>query len=157
MPITPLDIIQRMESGFAYNRRGYDPDEVRVFLDDLRETLEETLEAKRRLAEALERRELQIEALKAEQAEIKDTLLLARRFSEELSANARREADLVIGEARLEAQQIIAGIHEEHLLLSQDVHHLRAQRHRLVSELRAVIESHGRLLSDLDRLTPQES
>lgn len=151
MPVTPLDIVRRIEDGFSLQRRGFDPEQVKAFLDEVRETLEQTLREKRQLTEDLKERERELEWMRAEQGEIKDTLLLAKRFSDELETGARREADLVVGEARLEAQRIISATHDEHHLLTQEVHQLRALRHKLLAELDAVLVAHRRLLDDMTR------
>lgn len=148
MPLTPLDIIQKQ---FELVRRGYDPDAVRAFLDEARESLEIALQERHRAQEQLREKEQQIEALHAEQSEIRETLLLARRLSEDIGTSARREADLVVGEARLEAQRILASTSDEHLGLIDEVHRLRGERHRLVAEIRAVLETHRRLLDDLEK------
>lgn len=148
MSLTPLDIIQKQ---FELVRRGYDPDAVRAFLDQAREALEEALQDRHRLREQLREKEKEIEALQGEQAEIRETLLLARRVAEDIGSGARREADLVLGEARLEAQRILASTSDEHLGLIDEVHRLRGERHRLVAEIRAVLETHRRLLDDMDK------
>lgn len=148
MPLTPLDIIQKQ---FELVRRGYDPDTVRAFLDETRESLETALQERHRAQEQLREKEREIEALHAEQAEIRDTLLLARRLSEDIGAGARREADLVVGEARLEAQRILASTSDEHLGLIDEVHRLRGEKFRLIAEIRAVLETHRRLLDEMEK------
>lgn len=146
MSITPIEIIKRQ---FNEQRRGYDVDEVELFREETREALEQALEEARRLRDALRQREQAVADLKKEQAEIKETLIMARRLSEELEAGARREADLVVGEARLEAQRIISASNDEHHDVSAEVVHLKGQRARLKAELRAVLEAHTSLLNDL--------
>lgn len=148
MRITPLDIIQK---DFTPNRRGVDADEVKQFLDQVREALEETLKEKRDLEEQLRQRDMVIARMQSAESQIKDTLVLAQQLSKDIEGNARREADLVVGEARLEAQRIIAASHDEHRDLLQEVHRLKGSRHALVAELRAVITTHGRLLDEVEQ------
>ena len=52
MRVTPLDIIQKQ---FTANRRGYEPDEVRAFLEEIRETMEDLLKENQRLREQIAR------------------------------------------------------------------------------------------------------
>jgi len=145
MRVTPLDIIQKQDA-FTPSRRGVDADEVRAFLDDVRESMEEQLREGQRLREVIARQEQEIESLRGAESSIKDTLLLAQRLSEDLSRKGRREADLIIGEARLEAQQILRSVAEERRALQSEIMQLEAQRIRLRSDLRAVLDAHARML-----------
>ncbi len=149
MRITPLDIIQKQ---FAPSKKGVDAEDVTAFLDQVRETLEELLRENQDHKVALTERDREIDRLREAEAEIKETLLMARRISEDLQGTARREADLVLGEARLEAQQIINQTHDEHRHLLKEVMRLRSLRHQLVSQVRAVVDAHARLLDDCEDL-----
>lgn len=144
--ITPLDIIQKE---FTPNRRGFDPEEVRLFMDQVRETLEETLKDKRRLEERIRDRELELERMRRNEDQIKDTLVLAKKLSADVEDNAKREADLVLGEARLEAQEILSSAQEEYEDTLVEVKALQARRHKLLAELRAVLQTHSSMLDEL--------
>jgi len=144
--ITPLDIIQKE---FTPNRRGFDPEEVRLFMDQVRETLEETLKDKRRMEERIRDRELELERMRRNEDQIKETLLLAKKLSSDVEENAKREADLLLGDARLDAQEIMSSAQTEYEDTLAQVTELRGTRHRLVAELRAVIQIHTAMLDDL--------
>jgi cell division initiation protein len=150
MRITPLDIIQK-EFNPAKRGRGFEPDEVSAFLEEVRETLEDLLRENQRLKDQIAGRDREISELRAREAEIQETLMLARSMTEELKGTARREADLLVGEAHLEAQRIVSSAHDEHRDLLQEVIRLRGRRNRLLAELRAVVESHRGLLDELEQ------
>ena len=120
MRIVPLDIIQKE---FTSNKRGYDPDEVTVFLDEVRETLETVLRENQKMKMEMSVKEEEIGRLKENESEITQTLVVARKFAEDLNGQARRESDLLLGEARLEAQRIMSQAHDEHRELLQEVIH----------------------------------
>jgi cell division initiation protein len=145
--ITPLDIINK---DFSMVRKGFEPDEVAKFLDEVRDTLEETLKDQKKLEEKLRATADEIGRMREAEGQIKDTLILAKKISEDLETNARREADLVLGEARLEAQRIISTSHDEHRDMLQDVHRLKGLRARLVAEIHAVLDTHGSLLEQVE-------
>jgi len=149
MRITPLDIIQKQ---FAPSKKGVDAEEVSEFLDQVRETLEELLRENADQKIALGERDREIGRLREAETEIKETLLMARRISEDLQGTARREADLIMGEARLEAQQVINQTHDEHRHLLREVMRLRGLRHQLVAQIRAVVETHSLLLDEVEDL-----
>lgn len=148
MRITPLDIIQKQ---FAPGRRGYDADEVRVFLEEVRESMEELLKENQRLRAGLTEREAQIDELRSNESDVKATLMLARKLSDDLERTARREADVVVGEARLEAERILMATADERRDIQAELVHLRATRVRLLADLRAVVDSHKMLLEDYER------
>ena len=110
MRVTPLDIIKKE---FTPSKRGVDEIEVKNFLEDVRETLDDILKENQRLRDLIGRRDEEILELRGEELSIKDTLVLARRLTEDLERKARRESDLIIGEARLESQQILMAAADE--------------------------------------------
>ena len=147
MRVTPLDIIQKQDT-FTPSRRGIDADEVHAFLDDVRETMEELLKEGQSLREVIARQDQEIETLRSAESGIKDTLLLARRLSEDMARKGRREADLIIGEARLEAQQVLRDVADERRSIQSEILHLESRRMRLYADLRAVLETHTRMLDE---------
>lgn len=148
MRVTPLDIIQKQFSG-ARGRGGYEPDEVREFLDHIRESMEELLRENQRLREELIRREGEVAELRGGESDLKSTLLLAKRLAEDLKDGARREADVIVGEARLEAERMLMATAEERRELQAELLSLSASRARLVADLRAAVEVAGRVVDDI--------
>jgi len=146
---TPLDVINK-QFGPARGRGGYEPDEVHAFLDEVREAWESSIREGARLRDELAAREDTIAELRAEQGEIKETLVLARRLALDLENTARREVDVTLGEARLEAQSVLAAAHDERRALHEEVLRLRSARSHIVAQMRALIEAHGRMLDELD-------
>lgn len=151
MRVTPLDIIQKQ---FPANRRGYDPDEVRGFLEEIRETMEDLLKENQRLREQVARRDAEIAELRESEHEVKETLLIARRVREDMERTARREVDVMVGEARLESERIMMAATDERREIQAEIVRIRGQRAHLMAELRAILETHGRLLEDLEQEVP---
>lgn len=146
MRVTPLDIINKQ---FTAGRRGFDPDEVTAFLEEVRESMEELLKENQRLRELVARRDREIEEFRGNESDIKDTLLLAKRLTEELERSSRREADVIIGEARLEAERVLMAAADERRDIQEEVIALRTSKARLIAEVRAVIGAHARLLDEM--------
>jgi cell division initiation protein len=152
MRVTPLDIIQKQFS--PARRAGYEPDEVRQFLEAVRESMEELLKESQRLREQVAQRDAEIEELRSKESDIKSTLMLARRLSDDMERASRRESDVLIGEARLEAERILMAVSDERRELQADILRLRSGRNRLIADLRAVIETQSRALAELDADPP---
>jgi cell division initiation protein len=145
--LTPLDILQKQ---FVPARNGYEPEEVQQFLDAVREAWESSLRDAARLRDELRDRDAVIDGLRAEQSEIRETLVLARRVSLDVENAARREADVLVGEARLEAERILAAVHEEHRALQEQVLRLKAARLHHLAQMRALLDAHGRMIEEFD-------
>jgi cell division initiation protein len=147
MRITPLDIIQKQ---FTPGKRGYDSDEVRAFLESVRESMEELLKENQRLKYLVATRDREVAELRDNESDIKDTLILARRLSDDLKRTARREADVAVGEARLEAERIIMAANDERANLQEAIVRLRSGKAQLIAELRAVLDTHAKLLEEVN-------
>ena len=143
MRVTPIDIIKKE---FRSTRNGFDRQDVESFLKDVRSTLEELLNENQRLRELVALRDEEIAELRGEETSIKDTLLLARRLTEDLERRARREADLIIGEARLEAQKIIMATADERRDLQREIVELQSQKVRMIAEIEAVLSAHSQMI-----------
>lgn len=147
MRVTPLDIIKKE---FTPSRKGVDSDEVSQFLESVRETLDGLLKENQRLREVVKRRDGEISSLKGEESSIKDTLVLARRLTEDLERKARRESDLIVGEARLEAQRILMSAADERRNLQGELIQLQLTKVKVVTDIKAVLDAHSRLLHDME-------
>ena len=152
MRVTPLDIIQKQ---FNESRRGgYEPDEVRDFLDGVRESLEDVLRQNQRLRDEVARRDSEIAELRNTESDIKNTLMLARRVSDDMERGARREADVIVGEARIEAERVLLAVSEERRELQADIVRLRSSRARLLADLRAVLQAYSNSIDELGQEAP---
>lgn len=147
--LTPLDILQK-QFGPA-RRNGYEPAEVHAFLDQVRESLEASLRESLRLREELHRRDDEIGTLRSESGDIKEALILARRLALDMENSARREADLIIGEARLEAEQLLAAAREENASINEHLIRLKTTRLHNMAQMRAFLSAQLRIIDELDR------
>ena len=103
--LSPLEI---QKQTFSKSFKGYDVDEVRGYLHLLAEEIE-------RLIRDLDRVSRENAMLRDELGDhshreriLKDTLLSAQRVSEELKANAQKEAELIVKDAELVAERVVA-------------------------------------------------
>ena len=116
--------------------------------------MEDLLKENQRLREQIARRDAEIAELRESEHEVKETLLIARRVREDMERTARRETDVLLGEARLEAEKIMMSASDERREIQAELIGMRAQRAQLISEIRAIVETHMRILDDLEREAP---
>jgi cell division initiation protein len=143
MQLTPLEITQRE---FRKILRGYDPEEVRHFIesvaDDVENLLKENAAREERIAELEER----VRVLESQEESLRNTLVTAQRMTEEIKANAKREADLIIREAEAKAQRFTADAQGRAVEIQRELLELRRQRDLFAATLRSHVKAHLDLL-----------
>jgi cell division initiation protein len=143
MKLTALDINHRR---FARTFRGYDPEEVHAFLTDVAEAFEGLAAEVQGLQDELGRKDDEMAELRSHERVLHDTLITAQKACEDLRGNARKEADLMISEAELQAERIVQGAHARFQRIVDDVGELKRQRIQLAAQLRSVLRAHDKLV-----------
>ena len=107
--ITPQEIQEKV---FDKAVRGYNADQVDVFLDELTTSLEELLAEKARLEETLAAANAKLDEYKAQEGAVIRTLESAKGLMNEISASAEKRAEIITKNAQLNADQIIRSAQE---------------------------------------------
>jgi cell division initiation protein len=143
MRITPHDIQNKQ---FPMRFRGFDVDEVYSFLELLREELEELYRENSSLKELLSRADSQLQEYKNMELTLRDTLTTAQQMVEEYKTNARKEAELMIKEAELNAEDMIKQAQEKVVKIHEDIVDLKGIRRHFKEEIKRLIESHLQMI-----------
>jgi cell division initiation protein len=130
MALTPVEIrhVSLGRGVLGYRRSATDR-----LLEEIADSFEEVWRERAELQDANERLESDIARHRDLEALLRKTLVTAERSAEELREHARREADVVLAEARAEARKITQGA-----LAERD--HLRAEASRIRALLRAALD-----------------
>lgn len=141
--LTPLDIHNKeFRKGF----RGYDEKEVDEFLDQVVRDYDTLSKENANLKEQLQTMSIKLEQYRRLEETLQNTLVVAQETAEDLKNTARREADLLVREARHEAERIAA-------VGEQRIRALREQYETLQREFRQYrARLRGLLVSQLDLL-----
>jgi cell division initiation protein len=143
MAITPLEI-QKMR--FSQKMRGYDPTEVEGFLS----LLAEELAARVAQAEKLERENRyyrqRLEETEHREHQLQQTLLRAQKVSDDITANARHEAELLVKEAEIAADKIVQQAIEQSTRFESKIVELRTARRELQLKFRNTLDLFQRIL-----------
>ena len=148
MKIAPIDIRQQR---FSVKFRGFDPQEVDTFLEMVADELEDMVRENDRLKEQQKKLEMQIEELGANEAGVRKTLLAAQTLREDISANAKKEAELIIRDAHSKANEIIGSMKEAATGARDDLAALARRKKQLVLNMRSMMETHLRMLEAEER------
>jgi len=149
MRITPLDIQQKQ---FPMRFRGFDVEEVYAFLEVVREQMEDLLRENALLKEQVQRGENQIKEYRDMETTLRETLMTAQQMVEDYKTNARKEAELLMKEAELNADSLMREAQEKVVKIHEDIVDLKGIRRHFKEELKRLIESHmGMLEFDKER------
>jgi cell division initiation protein len=153
MKITPLDITQK---SFRRALRGIDAHEVEAFLSLVASEVEALARENQVLRDGARRMEEDIADLKSRERALQETMTAAQRVSEEIRETARKEAEIALSQAELQAEKIVQGAHQRYLRIVDDIQELKRQRTQFQVGLRVLVEGHLKLLEAF-RDVPAES
>ena len=105
--LTPLDV-RNKRGDFKKLMRGYDPQEVDVFLEIAAERLEELVRDNIVLRERSESLERQVGAQTGREQAIQEALVTAQELRADIHSQAQREADHLVKESETEARRLAA-------------------------------------------------
>jgi cell division initiation protein len=153
MRITPLDV-----RNHPFRRRfpGYDREEVDAFLGMVAEDYEAVMREAGSLREQTIKLEARVADLAANEAILQETLTTAQKLCEDLKRTAVKEAEVLIGEAEITAEKILAAAHRRAAKLAEDIREMQQVRTRLGAAVRAAIETHLSLLDGLAADDPND-
>lgn len=141
--ITPLDIQQHQ---FSVRFRGFDIREVDTFLDRIAQTLDVIYKDIERLREENRNLKSQNEQLEEHASNYRSKYEAAKVELDQLNTNAKRVAETMISEAENKAEAIITRSYNRLAQVHEDIIRLKTQRMQIEAQIRAVIESHLKLL-----------
>jgi cell division initiation protein len=145
MNITPLDIQQQQFKGKMLG--GLDPHDVDAFLQMVAAEMESLIRENTELKEQARKVALHLEELSQREVTLRDTMLAAQKVTEEMKANAQKEAKLVISEAELRGERIVAEAENRLLQLNSQIHEVRRLKLQLETNLKSVLEAHLKMLT----------
>ncbi|MCP5103915.1 MAG: DivIVA domain-containing protein [bacterium] len=156
MKLTPQDILTQQ---FNIKGKGFDKEEVTAFLGQAAEILENEILEKERLRKDLDKIKKSLAKLEKREDILRDTLIAAQKFSEEIKSNARKESELVIKEAEMKADEIINNAVTRQHDLKEEIRNLKFKRQEIendllnmLSSLKELIESYRKDDDEFDKV-----
>lgn len=143
MNITPLDIQQQQ---FKTKFRGFDVREVDTFLEQMADVFESLQSENKRLRKEIKRLQLEGQGYREREESFKRAMLNSQKVLEQMKQNARKSAELVVAEGEVAAEKILNRAQNRLAQLHEDIIELKRQRMQIEVQIRAVIETHTKLL-----------
>lgn len=147
MKLTPLEI---RKQEFKKVMRGYDPEEVEAFLGMVADEMELIITEKNQLNDELIKLRTQLQDYQRVESTLRETLVKAQHTVEESRVNSRREAEIMIHEAELQAEHILKEAREELLNLRHEISLVKTQKESFARRLRHLLQSQIELLEVME-------
>ncbi|MBI4012109.1 MAG: DivIVA domain-containing protein [Candidatus Rokubacteria bacterium] len=144
MRLSAMDIRQQQFAVKLF--RGFDPQEVDAFLEEVADDWEELVRENNLLKDQLATLEEQKKATDEQNKSLQQTLIVAQKMAEEFRESSKRAADIVLREAQLQAEKLLEESRQEQGRLSGEVAALKQQRRQVAEELLATLRMHQRLV-----------
>jgi cell division initiation protein len=155
MRITPLDV---RKQEFKKGMRGYDAEEVQAFLTTVADEYEAVLLDNKQLRERILELDEKIQEYRHMEKTLRDTLMTAERVLAEARDNARKEADLILKDAEMKAQQATENYRRQAAELRREVIDLHKEKEAFLARVKGLaeaqiqfIENHRTDFDELDR------
>jgi len=145
MKITPIDIQQQQFKGKMIG--GLDPEDVDAFLQTVAGEMENLIRENNELKEQQARHSKEITEFSEKEKDLREAMLSAQRVIDEMKQNAQKEASLIVGEAELKAERIVADAERQLGDLNARIEETRRQKVQFEMSLKALLDSHARMLS----------
>ncbi|MHB1194038.1 MAG: DivIVA domain-containing protein [Longimicrobiales bacterium] len=164
--LTPLDV-RNKRGDFKKLMRGYDPQEVDVFLELVAERLEILVRENMLLRERTEALQQQVASWSGREKAVQEALVTAQELRSEMKTQAQRQADFVMTEAQAEARRQLAEVEaeirtryreaERKLDQAQDaLEEVERRRHRFLRAFRQLLEREMDVVAVEDGRAPLE-
>jgi DivIVA domain-containing protein len=149
MDLTPLDI-RKKKGDFARGLRGYDQQQVDQFLDLVADRLEELVKLNLILRERVDRLDERVQNQEGREHAVQEALVSAQSLKSDIEEQAKREAELILREARVEADRSSDEIGKLIQGRAQELADLGRARARFLRGLRGLLEQGMDLLEEAE-------
>lgn len=145
--LTAMDITSKE---FKKTLRGFDPDEVDEFLNEIADDYEEVYKENSNLKEKNVILKEKIEHYAHIEETIQNTLVLAQNAAEQAKQSAKKEAELMIKNANESAQKIIDKANENVVKINDDYDKIKQEFVKFRSKYRTFINAQMDMFNSLE-------
>lgn len=147
MDLTKVDILNKK---FSSSLVGYNKHDVDVFLQELADYVGMLAEQQREFERTVHSLEEKLQEHRDREDILKHTLVNTQKMTEDIKANAQKQAKLTVKEAQVKSEEILRHAHKRLAQIHEDISELKKQRAHFEIKLRSMIESHLKLLDSQD-------
>jgi cell division initiation protein len=138
MKVTPLDLRQ---NEFRIVMRGYAREDVRAFLDDAADSLEQVMRDLDKLRDDMRKAEADLVDFRDREVNLRNTLLTAQRLADQIRENAEQEGKMIVREAEGRADLLLQKTQARLEEMEREIHELKLRRRDVEGSLEASISA----------------
>lgn len=152
--LSPIEI---QSHDFKKRLRGYDPQEVHLFLQALAESYQSVVMENQRLAQEVISLDGSLEEFRRRENILKEALYTAQKMADEVKAQAVREAQSVIQEAHLRADALLQEARLQAHQVDRSILDLKIEREHFLLSLKDLLARVGILVSAVEERKDSEN
>jgi len=145
MKITPIDIQQQQFKGKMFG--GLDQEDVDAFLQSVAAEMEGLIRENNELKEQESRQKRDLFEIAEKEKELREVMLAAQRITDDMKSNSRKEAELIISEAELKAERIVADAERQLADLKTRIEEVRRQKIQFETSFKSLLDGFSRQLA----------
>ena len=145
MKLSPLEIRKQT---FRSTMRGFDKEDVRIFLDLVADEYEKVLQENGMLSEKIRYLNERLEEYHTLEKTLQNSILMAERVAAESREQARLDAESVIDDANVRAERILGDSRNRLQMLGDQINHLANQKEAFVSQFQALLDAQNQFLQN---------
>lgn len=139
MTVSKIDLLNKQ---FSRRMFGYSRMEVDQFMLELAEVLGNAADNHKGLKKKIKQLEQSVKEYRQRDETLRDTLMSTQKMVDDLKVTASREAQLIIDEARANADATVQKGHNRLAQIHEEIESLKRQRTQFEVQLKGLLKSH---------------
>ena len=136
--LTPIEIHNKE---FPTKFKGYDPEEVNDYLDEVIRTVEQLIRENKDLEKRVKFNEEKVSYFNSIQETLNKSIIVAQEAADRLKENARKDAEIIIFEAEKEAERLLKEAAEKATEINRETDALKKETRMFRQRLQIMVES----------------
>jgi len=136
--LTPIEIHNKE---FPTKFKGYDPEEVNDYLDEVIRTVEQLIRENKDLEKRVKFNEEKVSYFNSIQETLNKSIIVAQEAADRLKENARKDAEIIIFEAEKEAERLLKEAAEKATEINRETDVLKKETRMFRQRLQIMVES----------------
>ena len=141
-----MELFEIENRRFSKSIMGADLREVKSFVQEAADELRRLSDENTGLKKDLEAREKELRDFRERENTIRNVIVPAQKAADQARANAEREAKLIISEAELKAEQILAGSRRQLAETHAEIETLKRRRIELDARMKSLLDTFRQVL-----------
>jgi cell division initiation protein len=141
--LTPLEVRKQT---FRKTMRGFDPEEIRIFLDMVADEYERALQENGMLSEKVRYLNERLAEYHNLEKTLQSSIMTAERMAAESRERSRAEAEGIVNDAHIRSERILEDSRSRLRLLGEQIHHLSRQKDLFVQRFQDLLDAQGQFL-----------